>query len=82
MSESNQEREEHDVPFESVPLNTEAEQRKLEEARCERVYRQDKLLWQHPESGYLYPQGAAIQRLLRDLGIEPQQPPYEKRGEI
>lgn len=61
-------------------MNTEAEQSKLEEAGWERVHRLDKLLWRHPDSGYLYPQGAAVQRLLRDLGVELEQPPYEKRG--
>jgi hypothetical protein len=66
-------------PFESVPLDTGAEQSRLEEAGWERVCHLDKLLWRHPESGYLYPQGAAVQRLLRDSGIELEQPPYEKR---
>ena len=75
---------EHDLdpfgPFEGVPLDTKAEQRKLEEAGWERVYRQNKLLWRPPEGGHLYPQGAAVQRLLRDSGVELEQPPYEKRG--
>ncbi len=51
---------------EVAPLDQEAEQRELEAAGWERVYRQGKLLWRHPESGSLYPQGPAMRRLERD----------------
>jgi hypothetical protein len=51
---------------ENVLLDQEAEQRELEAAGWERVYRQGKLFWRHPESGGLYPQGPAIRRLRVD----------------
>lgn len=50
----------------SVPLDLEAQQRDLEAAGWERLYRTGKLLWRHPESGHLYPQGAAVARLGQD----------------
>ena len=53
---------------EAVPVDPEAEQRELEAAGWARVERQGKLLWRHPESGYLYPQGPAVRRLRMDSG--------------
>ncbi len=46
-----------------APIDPEAEQRVLKAAGWERVYRQGKLLWRHPESDQLYPQGPAMRRL-------------------
>lgn len=63
MSSDGEPREEPEV----ASLDQEAEQRELEEAGWERVYRQGKLLWRHPESGGLYPQGPAVRRLRTDL---------------
>ncbi len=51
---------------EAVSVDPEAQQQELEAAGWERVYRQDKLLWQHPKSHHLYPQGSAVQRLVID----------------
>ncbi len=47
----------------SVSYNPGEEQRKLEAAGWERMDRQGKLFWRNPQSGHLYPQGAAVQRL-------------------
>ncbi len=47
----------------SVSYDPSKEQRKLEAAGWERVDRQGKLFWRNPESGHLYPQGTAVQRL-------------------
>jgi hypothetical protein len=47
----------------SVSYNPSKEQGKLEDAGWERVDRQGKLFWKNPQSGRLYPQGAAVQRL-------------------
>lgn len=47
----------------SVSYSPGEAQRKLEAAGWERVYRQGKLFWRNPQSGYLYPQAAALQRL-------------------
>jgi hypothetical protein len=47
----------------SVPYNPDKQQRKLVTAGWERVDRQGKLFWKNPQSGRLYPQGAAVQRL-------------------
>lgn len=41
-------------------IDKEAEQRELEAAGWIRLERQGKIVWQNPESGHLYPQGAAI----------------------
>jgi hypothetical protein len=65
---------------EVAPLDQEAEQRELEEAGWERVYRQGKLLWRHPESGSLYPQGPAVRRLWTDLRGEEGPADSEPRG--
>ncbi len=46
-----------------VSYDPEKEQRKLEAAGWEREDRQGKLFWRNPQSGRLYPQGAAVQRL-------------------
>ncbi len=51
---------------EAVPVDPEAQQRELKEAGWERVERLGKIVWRHPRSGHLYPQGAAIQRLRWD----------------
>ncbi len=58
-------RESRDEPM-AVPVDTAAEQRELEEAGWVRVEREGKTLWQRPESGHLYPQGAAITLVRRD----------------
>ena len=47
----------------SVSYNPAEEQRKLEAAGWERVDRQGKLFWRNPQSGHVYPQGAAVERL-------------------
>ncbi len=47
----------------SVSYDPSKEQRKLEAVGWERVDRQGKLFWRNPQSGRLYPQGAAVQRL-------------------
>ncbi len=47
----------------SVSYDPSKEQRKLEAAGWERVDRQGKLFWRNPQSGHLYPQGTAVQRL-------------------
>lgn len=41
-------------------IDKEAEQRELEAAGWERIEREGKIVWRNPESGFLYPQGAAI----------------------
>lgn len=41
-------------------IDKEAEQRELEAAGWIRLEQQGKIVWQNPESGHLYPQGAAI----------------------
>jgi hypothetical protein len=51
----------------AVPIDLEAQQRELEAAGWEREDHQGKLLWRHPVSGHLYPQGPAINRLKIDL---------------
>ena len=51
---------------EAVPVDPEAQQRDLKEAGWEPIERLGKVVWRHPWSGHLYPQGAAIQRLRRD----------------
>ncbi len=55
----------HDEP-EVVTVDPETQQRELEAAGWERLERQGKIVWRHPQSGYFYPQGPAIQRLRRD----------------
>ena len=47
----------------SVSYNPSEEQRKLEAAGWKRVDRQGKLFWRNPQSGHVYPQGAAVERL-------------------
>ena len=42
------------------------ERRELEEAGWEMVERQGEMLWSNPQSGYLYPQSAAIDLLRGD----------------
>ncbi len=51
-------------------IDKEAEQRKLEAAGWERIERQGKIVWRNPESGHLYPQGAAIARVRREANFE------------
>ena len=51
---------------EAVPLDLEVQQGDLEAAGWERMDRMGKIVWRHPESGHLYPQGAAISRLRRE----------------
>jgi hypothetical protein len=65
---------------ESVPIDPEAERRELEAAGWERIEeRSGKVVWRHPTSGALYPQGAAIARLRMDLASE-DEPGEELRG--
>ncbi len=47
----------------AVPVDKEAEQHELEAAGWERLEREGKIVWRNPESGYLFPQGAAIDLL-------------------
>lgn len=47
----------------SVSYDPDKEQRKLEAAGWERVDRQGKRFWRNPQSGHVYPQGAAVERL-------------------
>lgn len=47
----------------SVSYDPNKEQRKLEAAGWKRVDRQGKRFWRNPQSGYLYPQGTAVERL-------------------
>ena len=49
----------------SVATDLEAQQRKLEAAGWVRSERQGKLFWRNPESGHVYPQGAAMEHLRR-----------------
>jgi hypothetical protein len=49
----------------AVPVDLEAQQRELEEAGWTRIERTGKLVWQRPNSQYLYPQGVAI-RMVRE----------------
>ncbi len=65
---------------EAVPVDPEAEQRELEAAGWARVERQGKLLWRHPESGGLYPQGPAVRRLWTDSRGEEGPADSEPRG--
>lgn len=53
-------REPQDDEPNAVPIDKEGEQRELEAASWVKVERQGKILWRNPESGHLYPQGAAI----------------------
>lgn len=71
------ERESRDEPM-AVPVDTAAEQRELEEAGWVRVEREGKTLWQRPESGHLYPQGAAITLVRR--GAHSGEVPDEQKG--
>jgi hypothetical protein len=43
-----------------------ADQLELEEAGWVKIERQGKIVWQHPETRFLYPQGMAILRLRQD----------------
>ncbi len=49
----------------AVPVDLEAQRRELEEAGWRRLERMGKVVWQRPNSNYLYPQGVAI-RLVRE----------------
>jgi hypothetical protein len=49
----------------AVPVDLEAQRRELEEAGWTRLERLGKVIWQRPNSKYLYPQGVAI-RLVRE----------------
>ena len=65
------ERERHELegygPYQldAVPVDLEAQRRELEEAGWKRLDRLGKVVWQRPDSNYLYPQGVAI-RLVRE----------------
>ena len=49
----------------SVSVDPEAQQRELEEAGWKPIERMGKIVWQRPDSQYLYPQGVAI-RMVRE----------------
>ncbi len=49
----------------AVPVDLEAQRRELEEAGWKRLERLGKVVWQRPNSNYLYPQGVAV-RLIRE----------------
>jgi hypothetical protein len=65
------ERERHELEgsgshqLDAVPVDLEAQRRELEEAGWTRLERLGKVIWQRPNSKYLYPQGVAI-RLVRE----------------
>ncbi len=44
----------------AVPVDLEAQRRELEEAGWTPMERLGKVVWQRPDSAYLYPQGVAI----------------------
>ena len=66
------ERERHELegygPYQpdAVPVDLETQRRELEEAGWTRLERMGKVVWQRPNSNYLYPQGVAI-RLVREV---------------
>ncbi len=49
----------------AVPVDPQAQRRELEEAGWTPMERLGKVVWQRPDSAYLYPQGVAI-RLVRE----------------
>ena len=49
----------------AVPVDPEVQRRELEEAGWTPIERLGKVVWQRPDSHYLYPQGVAI-RLARE----------------
>jgi hypothetical protein len=67
---------------EGVPIDPEAQQRELEAAGWERLERQGKVVWRHPESGALYPQGPAIRRLRMDYSAGENAPSDDTRGKV
>lgn len=74
MSDAGEQREEPVAEH----IDKEAEQRELEAAGWERLEREGKIVWRNPESGHLYPQGAAIALLRRTA--DPQDLPEEQEG--
>lgn len=56
--------EPQDYPF-TEHIDPEAAQRELEAAGWVRMVRMGKIVWQNPESGHLYPQGAAVSLVRR-----------------
>lgn len=52
-------------------IDKEAEQRQLEAAGWERIEREGKIVWRNPESGHLYPQGAALALVRKNEDPEP-----------
>jgi len=52
----------------SVSTDLEVQQSELEAAGWVRTERQGKLFWRNPESGHVYPQGAAVEQLRRRAG--------------
>ena len=66
---------------EAVPIDPEAERRELEGAGWKRIEdRMGKVVWRHPTSGYLYPQGPAMGRLRGDLASEATRGENEEEG--
>jgi hypothetical protein len=51
-------------------IDKESEQRELEDAGWVRMERGGKTVWQNPQSGHLYPQGAAIALVRENAGSE------------
>ena len=57
----------------SVSYDPTEEQRELEAAGWECEDRQGKLFWRNPQSGHVYPQGAAMKRLQEIVSEEEQE---------
>src|SRR5919112_133870 len=49
----------------AVPVDLQTQRRELEEAGWKPIERMGKIVWQRPDSQYLYPQGVAI-RMVRE----------------
>lgn len=54
----------------SESIDKEAEQRELESAGWEKMEREGKIIWRNPESGHLYPQGAALALVRKNADSE------------
>ncbi len=72
-------REQRDEPA-AEQIDKEAEQSELEAAGWERMEREGKIVWRNPESGHLYPQGAAVALVRKGAGSG--DVPEEQEGEI
>lgn len=63
--ERDDERRKQEEP-EAERLDQEAERQDLEAAGWVRMEREGKIVWRNPESGHLYPQGAAVALVRRN----------------